>query len=578
MQLKIKSIFVCSCLIALNHNLCLAAAAPTNPDNEAQLVASLVQSVKALQKQNQHLQSEVNQLQKEVKPTKASKKTAAPVTTAANDKADDDSDDADDDTSDDSDDSDDTDTSDNTKATTTKTGAKNNPDETSSEEEAKKVVLQTPIELKPYSQLSHASFFFGGVPILTSPYLGTRSAFDASDLITNLPLTNEGLHLLQERQKIEDVFTDSDATLPIVPYLNVSGGVQAAAVSARPAHGSHMSSINLTSADIEIMGNINRWTTTFIDFTYDNAPPNSFGPLVSNSRVYLDQGFITLGNLNSFPLYFTMGQIYVPFGLFDTAMVTDPLTSDLANTQERAALLGFNKEYGNNTFDVQTFIFKGDAITSASSNAINEFGSNLDYTYEADSWSTQLGTSFMANLADSLGMQMNSVAAPSPTGFTGFGNTALPGNRNPEILIHRVPAIDLHGELTIGSISFNGEYVTATTAFNRDNLGFDFRGAKPSAASIESVYTFNIFNRPTNIAIGYQNTAQALALFLPMDRYVTTFNISIWKDTIESLEFRHDVNYPVTAHASGQQQPIDLTNFGLGHSSDTITLQLAAFF
>lgn len=36
----------------------------------------------------------------------------------------------------------------------------------------------------------------GGVPVVTSAYLGERSAFDGSDLITSFSDINEGLHLL----------------------------------------------------------------------------------------------------------------------------------------------------------------------------------------------------------------------------------------------------------------------------------------------------------------------------------------------------------------------------------------------
>ena len=63
--------------------------------------------------------------------------------------------------------------------------------------------------------------------------------------------------------------------------------------------------------------------------------------------------------------------------------------------------------------------------------------------------------------------------------------------------------------------------------------------------------TFRAFNRPSSIGVGYQWSKDALALNLPQHRIIGVFNISIWKDTVESLEYRHDIDYNIYQFANG---------------------------
>ena len=70
-------------------------------------------------------------------------------------------------------------------------------------------------------------------------------------------------------------------------------------------------------------------------------------------------------------------------------------------------------------------------------------------------------------------------------------------------------------------------------------------------------------------------------------RFIAAINMSIWRDTIETLEYRHDINYPVGAFAAGLGAnglltPVITTNVDgetlLGHSSDMVTAQIAVYF
>lgn len=432
--------------------------------------------------------------------------------------------------------------------------------------------------VKPFSLLSSAPLIFGGMPVLTSPYLGERSEFDASDLISFLPFINEDLHLITERQKIEDVYKSFCVPVPDEPFLDLSGELQATAMYSRDYNGNDASGFDLPTAELFAMGGINSWTTAFMGIAFDNTPPEGltppdFGPVFANSRFFLDQGFITIGNINDFPVYGTIGQLYVPFGTYATYQVSNPLTEALGRTKARAVVLGYDEPGTYYGLDAQVFVFRGfSGVSDEDTQVINNGGANFDYTWNKGIWNGDLGASYIVNIADSINMQQNG----ADSGFEGFGGDVPV--EDTEILDHRVPAADVHATFGVGNFSLIGEYIAATTEFSEDDLTYNSHGADPKAGQLEAVYTFHIEDKPANIALGYQQTSDCLALLVPLRRYTATFNINLLKDTLESIEFRHDINYPGSAVATGQGEEIDDSDLGLGHTSDTITGELTVYF
>lgn len=440
---------------------------------------------------------------------------------------------------------------------------------------------QEPGQVTPVDLLIKAPFTMGGMPVVTSPYLGEHSAFDASDLVSNFPSVQLSLRILQQRQKIENVFKKYKLPLPENPYVDLGGTVQPVYVVSRSSSAPTRDGIDLGTAYLDVLGNINRWVDAFLRLTFDNNPPTAaiptqFGPVVSNSRLFIDQGFVSIGNLNCSPFYLTMGQIYVPFGRYSTNMISSPLTSSLFRIKERAVLVGYKGQTKPVSVSAQVFAYKGDTVFTRSASRVNEGGANLAILLNTKKLDAKIAGSYVTNVADSLGMQLN--GGGGFAGFAGPITSPIAVVTNPEFLVHRVPGIDVHGSLAFGPFGFLGEYVTATTHFSPLNLTFDGHAAKPRASAFEGVYNFKICNKPANIAAGYQTTTDALAFLLPKKRYIGAFNISWWKDTIQSIEYHHDINYGRFDFATGQLVPLDLTGYGLGGKSDTVIIQMAAFF
>jgi hypothetical protein len=414
-----------------------------------------------------------------------------------------------------------------------------------------------------------------GTRVTTSPFIGLRSAFYPTDVVVNLPTMNEDLRFLREHQKLDAALKCVGACVPDTPIIVLSGKIEGITFLEEDYNDrATRSDIDIASARLDVFVEVSHGVHAFMAFEMDNSNFDLLsdarldieltrsGSRIFNSRVFISRAFFTIGDLDRFPVYFTMGQMFVPFGRYASNIITSPLTQLLGRTNERAILLGFYQSgfYGS------TYVYRGDSNVNAP--GINAWGTNWGYDYTSKAGTANVGIGYIANIADSTGFQATGAAQ----GFFGFAR-----NHNTEILKHRVPGVDFHGEFSIGDFGINSEYIWTTCPFAAENLSFNGRGAKPGAAYFELYYNFNWVERPASIAIGGGRTFDALALALPERSYVGCFNISIWKNTIESLEIRHDINYPASDFAGGNGAVPALLH-SVGGNRTTITAQIGVYF
>lgn len=418
----------------------------------------------------------------------------------------------------------------------------------------------------------------GGYFPIIAPYLGTTPSYDGMDLLTNLSQQNASLLTLQYRQEIENTFS---AQKESEYYLILSGTLGGQIGRSKPYVGHSISDVDLVIANITGLAGIGKWITGFFSFDYDNVPlnglnPPQFGPRVGNSRVYLDEGFITIGNLNTADWYLSMGQIYLPFGQYNAYTINSPLTASLFTTEERPVLLGYSHSTDITEFDATVYAYQGDTITSSQSSSINEWGASLDFLINKTKWSGEVSVAYIANVADAVGMQLNGQSVEFCSMFGGF---AFPC-RNGNVLAHRVPGFDAYGSLTLGPYNLVAEYITATRHFAPIDMTFNNKGARPSAFDMEAAYAFSIYDKPSSISLAYAFTKQALALLLPAREYTLTFTTSLWRNTTESIAFQHDINYGFFTTATGQGLPVFLPvdRVNLGKTSNTVLLAINAYF
>ncbi len=408
--------------------------------------------------------------------------------------------------------------------------------------------------------------YIAGTPVISSPYLGSRPAFDGSDYIVNISSINRDIRLMQQRRRLYDAYRSIGYPIPERPIIAISGKTEPIGMINSNYMGNTISDFDLGASELAVAAALNQNVEAYVSIAYDESPPE-IGPRIDNSAFSLNLGFVNIGNLDKTPFYFTAGQLYVPFGRYSSSMISAPLTMNMARTKTRPFILGYKSQEDTGPF-VATYLYRSDTTLGKSGVG----GVNLGYAYELGEAHGELGASFISSINDAAGMQNT---APNPGTFGGFGSL-LHGNE----AVRKTPAIDFYGNLGIDRFNFSAEWVTVTEAFRAQDLSFNGYGAKPQALQTEIGMTFKTFNKPSSIGVGYQWSKDALALNLPHQRLIGVFNISIWKDTVESLEYRHDMDYGAYQFANGAAPTggFNAPTIGTGKSADTVSAQIGVYF
>jgi hypothetical protein len=409
--------------------------------------------------------------------------------------------------------------------------------------------------------------YIAGTPVVSSPYLGARPAFDGSDYIVNISSINRDIRLMQQRRSMYRAYQSIGYPVPEVPIIALSGKAEPVGVINNPFRGNNSADLTLGSNELDVAAALNQNVEAYISIAYDESPPD-VGPRINNSAFNLNLGFVNIGNLDNSPFYFTAGQLYVPFGRYSSSMISAPLTLNLARTKTRPFILGYKSQESTGPF-AAVYIYRSDTVLGKAGVG----GVNLGYLYDYHNVTGELGASYISSINDASGMQ--STGSNMGTTFGGFGSFT-----NGNEAVRKTEAVDVHGNMAYDRFNLAAEWVGTVQGFRPQDLSYNGRGAKPQAVQTELDMTFRAFNRPSSIGVGYQWSKDALALNLPQHRFVGVFNISIWKDTVESLEYKHDIDYNIYQFANGAAPfgAVNATTFGTGRSGDTLSAQIGVYF
>lgn len=287
------------------------------------------------------------------------------------------------------------------------------------------------------------------------------------------------------------------------------------------------SDIALATMELGIDATLSDWSSAHLLLLYEEGE--------EDDHIIIDEGSITIGNMEKFPAYLTAGKMYVPFGSFESNMISDPLTLEIGETNDSAVQVGF--ELGD--FYGSVYVYNGDINEIGEDDEVDTFGANLGYSMANDTMVLDVGADWMSNIGDSDGL----------------------GDVLPDEIDDYVAGLSLHALLSTGPFTFIAEYVTAL-----DDLDFKGDGAEPEAFMIETAYTTELFGgRATTFAIGYQGTDEALALELPEERYIGTVSLELFTNTNLAFEYFHDEDY-------------DKSDGGTDEDADSATMQLAVEF
>ena len=427
------------------------------------------------------------------------------------------------------------------------------------------------VELYPTALLSenHVVTYIAGTPIITAPYLGSRPAFDGSDYIVNISSINRDIRLMQQRQQLYNAYSDIGYDVPNTPILALSGKVEPIGSFGQTYTQDLTHQWNLGSAELDLAAALNDKVQGYISLAYNPSLPAYSAQRVANSGIGLGMAFVNIGDLDATPIYFTAGQLFAPFGRFSTSMTSAPLTMILGRTKSRPFILGYKSQYATGPF-AAVYGFDGD--TTLGDSGVG--GANLGYIWTTKRAVTELGVSFISSINSAGGFQSNGVISAS-SNFAGFASLAHGSEA-----VKNIPALDVHGNFRFDQYILTAEWVGAIDRFRPQDLSFMGNGARPQALQLEAGFTFKSFDKPASLAVGYQWTQDALAINLPKNRVAGVYSISIWKDTIESIEYRHDFDYKLNQYANGAA-PAGVVNTNIvatGKGADTILAQIGVYF
>ncbi|MCX7123810.1 MAG: FlxA-like family protein [Gammaproteobacteria bacterium] len=241
------------------------------------------------------------------------------------------------------------------------------------------------------------------------------------------------------------------------------------------------SAFSVTGAELYTMANMGDWVTGLLGLQ-GNVGGNSGSPMS------FDKAFLLFGNLQKNPLFVTVGEIYLPFGIFNG---NGPWSNNLDTDAFRISKTNqLTLNFYNKGFYTSFAWFN----TAANNSGLHDFTYNISYA-KSGTFNYSVGAGYLYDIRNT-----NSGIGAAYPGAGVSGNTApstytISGNRN--------GAFDLNGSIAYGHYNLNGEYdFTERGASNLNGSNTGPMGAWNIAAGYGTLF----WNIPTNFQLGYSAT------------------------------------------------------------------------
>ena len=329
-------------------------------------------------------------------------------------------------------------------------------------------------------------------------------------------------HELTERvKKLEEKVGLGDLAGSWFERITISGVVEVEAgfedYEAAGGDDEESSDLSLATVELGVDAIINQHVSGHVLFLYEDG-----------EDICVDEGFILLEGGDELPLYLRAGEFYVPFGNFESNMISDPLTLEVGETRETAIEVGFE----NTGFYGGIYGFNGDVDKDGEDSEIDNFGLMVGYGMENDAFCLDVGVGYINNLIDSDGL----------SDALDEMRDELDGDESLELRDY-VDGINVHAILGFGPITLIGEY---TAALDDIELNY-FDGTvdtvetleKLNAWNVEVGYTFAVGEKEAVIALGCQGTDN-MGDVLPETRILASVGYGIFENTALALEYLHD--------------------------------------
>lgn len=343
--------------------------------------------------------------------------------------------------------------------------------------------------------------------------------------------------------------------------VEVSGLVEVEAAYEDPYEGDSTSDAVLATMELGVAAQITDWVGAEVVLLHEE----------DDTDIEVDVATMTIGPADG-PWSFTAGQYFVPFGTFESNFISDPMTLELGETRESALQFGFE----SNGFHGTLFAFNGDNDEDGD-DRFASFGAALGYSAQREGSAFAANLSYISDIGDSDSLQDTIAggleeASATATEMATRGPDGTADTQDDEPNAEVTVDYDSHvsgwgasAMLRLGNLSLLAEYLGASEDFEVDEMAFDGEGAEPSSYMVEAAWDFDLAGKPATIAVGYQETDEALALELPEERFLLGFSVEIMEGVALAVEGAFDDDY---GESDG----------GTGKDADIVTVQLATEF
>lgn len=298
------------------------------------------------------------------------------------------------------------------------------------------------------------------------------------------------------------------------------GGVVEVEASHTSSDGDDESDVVTPTVELSVAAQLNDWVAAEMTLLYEEDTDN-------NGDLNVDTAFITIADPNG-DWFVNGGILFVPFGVFDTNMISDPLTLDLGETSDSAIQAGM--VFGPVTGSI--YSFQGDRDAK-----IQNYGAALDLALEGETLNFSSRLAYINDIGESDGL------FEAIDGGVGFSSD------------DDVPGWSASARVDIGDFMFIAEYVAALDGFE------DAADDEPSAYNLEAGIGFELAGRPATFALAYQGSDgyEDIDPGISERRIGGTLAVEIFDGTSVALEYRNDEDYN-------------------GDDADTVTGQVAVEF
>ena len=312
-------------------------------------------------------------------------------------------------------------------------------------------------------------------------------------------------------------------------WLEIGGHVDLDTVFTRPENEGGYTNIGISEVGLSLAATITDWAAVEAGFLYEHTDLGERENVVGSEATFLETATLRFGPPEG-PWFLAAGRQFLPFGVFDTRMISDPLTLEVAETNEISVSLGWSSG------GLQTTLFgfgKNDGLES--SNGVAGYGAAVSFSSEREETSLALNLTLTSDFSYSANM------------LSLLADTTA--NEGPD---DRTAGLSAHAALRYGAAMLIAEYVGALESYAAREMEFAGRGAQPASWLLEAAYDFDAGGMNATAALGYQATREALALELPARRLLALVSLQLGDPFTIAVEWGRDSDYAAGKGGSGE--------------------------